>query len=78
MFIMTKIISVSDDAYDALKVLKGEKDSFTDVITRLSKSRKTKSIMDFAGMWKESKEMDKIFSAISKDRKNIKLREVKF
>ena len=78
LLFMTKIISIADDAYDALKTLKGKKDSFTDVIRRLSTKGKKRTIMDFAGMWKDNDEFDKIFSKIGKDRSKFKLREVQF
>tara|TARA_Y100000034_G_scaffold87663_1_gene105130 strand:+ start:7327 stop:7554 length:228 start_codon:yes stop_codon:yes gene_type:complete len=73
---MTKVISISDKAYDALKSFKGENDSFTDVVNKLSMAGKKKSIMDFAGMWKDNKEIDKIFKKVIKKRKEFKLRKV--
>jgi len=48
---MTKNISVTDEAYQALLREKREKESFTDVILRLTKRKPRLS--DFAGIWKD-------------------------
>lgn len=45
---MTKIISISDEAYGELKKLKNGK-SFTEIIIELSKTKK-RDIMDFVGI----------------------------
>ncbi|MBS3164197.1 antitoxin VapB family protein [Candidatus Woesearchaeota archaeon] len=42
-----KTITVTTDAYEALRALKGEKESFTDVILRITGSR---SLRGFAGI----------------------------
>jgi predicted CopG family antitoxin len=59
---MTKIISLSDEAYNELKKLKNGM-SFTEIIIKLSKEKKKESIMDFAGV-------------ISKEEGKIMLKEV--
>jgi predicted CopG family antitoxin len=43
----TRNISISDEAYEKLAALKGPKDSFTDVINRLTGRR---SILELAGL----------------------------
>ena len=48
-FNMTKVISISDDAYEELSKLKNGS-SFTEIIIELTKEKKKKSIMDFAGI----------------------------
>jgi len=48
---MTKTISVTDEAYEALIREKRDAESFTDVIIRLTKRRARLS--DFAGIWKD-------------------------
>ena len=48
---MTKTISVTDEAYEALIREKRDAESFTDVIIRLTKKRARLS--DFAGIWKD-------------------------
>ncbi len=50
---MTKIISLSDKAYEILKNQKQKKESFTDVILRLSQEQKSSSIIEFAGILNE-------------------------
>ncbi len=42
----TKNISISDEAYSRLAALKGQKESFTDVVNRLTGKR---SVLDLAG-----------------------------
>lgn len=44
---MAKVISISDDAYELLKSLKREGESFSDVIKRLAKKS---SISNFSGI----------------------------
>lgn len=53
---MTKTVSVTEEAYDALTREKREGESFTDVIIRLTKRRARLS--DFAGIWKDIPEGD--------------------
>ena len=43
----TKTISITEEAYERLRVLKEKNESFTDVINRISGK---KSIMEFAGI----------------------------
>lgn len=61
----TKTISITKAAYDRLKVLKKERESFTDVINRITKK---KDLMDFYGIFagKKGEEFEK---AIMESRK---------
>lgn len=52
---MTKTISVTDAAYEALMREKRDGESFTDVIIRLTKRAR---LSDFAGIWKDIPESD--------------------
>ncbi|MBN2251503.1 MAG: antitoxin [Candidatus Altiarchaeota archaeon] len=75
---MTKIVSLSDTAYKRLSLLKGEKDSFSDVVIKLTEKEMKKSLIDFAGSWRgEKKETAGIFDEIKKERKSARMREVK-
>lgn len=71
---MTKIISISDEAYDRLKRLKGKR-SFTQTILALTDSKK-KSPLEFAGMWEDKPEFDEIYREILEERSTRKEREV--
>lgn len=64
---MTKIISISDEAYDELSRLKNGL-SFTRVIIALTKTKKKESIMKFGGMLK-SKEWGRIKKELMEERK---------
>ena len=76
---MTKVISISDEAYDTLKGLKIEDESFTRVILRLGEGREKQSLLDFFGAWPgDKKELDTIKKELKKERKTFKTREVAF
>ncbi len=74
---MTKVISISDDAYEALKRFRGEGESFSKAVMKLTEREKESGIMKFAGMWKDKPEMEKIFAEIRKGREKFKTRDVK-
>ncbi len=52
----TKTISIMDDVYDTLKVLKAPEESFSDEIRRLAQTKG--SIIEFAGAWRDLSEKD--------------------
>ena len=57
-----KTITISVEAYEALLRLKKPKESFTDVILRLTSK---KSLLEFAGKWKGSlEELEKALSEL--------------
>ena len=64
---MSKLVSLSEKAYKTLLKMKKSDESFSDVVLKLT-DKKKKSIMRFAGMWKDDKEMDEIFGKILKER----------
>ena len=47
---LTKIISLSDKAYEALKKRKGKGESFSDVVARITQENQSKSVLSFAGV----------------------------
>ncbi len=76
---MTRVISLSDEAYTTLKSMKKEGESFSKVVNRITESTKKRDIMEFAGKWVGSKEeTDRIFKEIYESRKKFKLRPVEF
>lgn len=76
---MTRVISLSDDAYAKLKELKNEGESFSEVVKRVVPSAKKKDIMDLWGKWPGGKEeLDRIEKILRSDRKSVKLRPVEF
>ena len=64
---MTKVISISDDAYEKLKRLKNER-SFSEIIVELSSKKNETDLMNFAGSISE-KEADNIKKEIYAERK---------
>ena len=65
---MVKVISLSNKAYGTLKSLKGERESFSDVVLKIVNKEKKTSLLEFAGIWKDAPEMDRIFENIIKER----------
>ncbi|MDO8460742.1 MAG: antitoxin VapB family protein [Nanoarchaeota archaeon] len=77
---MVKVVSLSNEAYEKLKVLKGDK-SFSDLVIELveEKRKRKKEIMKFAGIFSEnSKFWGEMEKKIYEDRKRSRLREIKF
>lgn len=76
---MVKVISLSNEAYERLKILKGNDKSFSDVVIKITANNKNKSIMEFAGAWSEEKDKwEKIKKQIYEDRKKFKLRDYRW
>ena len=74
-FMGTKTISIMDDVYERLSVLKGESESFSMLLRKLSE--KKVSILEFAGAWGDSvSDAKKINVSIEKMRKGTRLREL--
>ena len=64
---MTKVMSISDEAYERLKKIKNER-SFSEVIIQLTIEKNKDKLMSFAGSLTE-KEADIIKKEIYEDRK---------
>jgi predicted CopG family antitoxin len=72
---MTKVISIADDAYEALKNMKQPGDSFSDVVRRITEKTRKQSLKDFAGIWKGMPDIDKAFKDVKEQRKKGKVRD---
>jgi len=73
---MTKNISLSDDAYNALAALKEKDKSFSDIILEITKKYGKKNLTSFAGKWHGSKEeAKKIFEEIMQERRKTRARD---
>ncbi len=72
---MTKVISLSNKAYQTLKDSKRPGESFSDVVLRVTSKEKKKSILEFAGTWKGD-DIDEVFAQVLKDREKSKSREI--
>ena len=73
---MVKVISLSDEAYGKLKMIKRDM-SFSEVIVDLVEKKKKKPLMDFAGVWFKE-EGEKIKNSVRENRKKQKMRSVEF
>ena len=75
---MGKVITISEEAYNVLSRYKESKESFSKVILRKFSSKNKNAIMDLAGSWKNSPDTVKVMKKVYNDRKNFKLRDIKF
>ena len=75
---MVKVISLSNEAYAKLKGKKTGNKSFSDVVIELIDKKKEGSIMDFFGVLKDDKEALSSFEKAYRERKNVKLRALRF
>ncbi len=69
----TKTISIRDEVYDTLRSLKRENESFSDVIGKLAK-RKKSNLSDYFGALKNSKVLDEIEKDCKKVRASARSR----
>lgn len=72
---MSKLVSLSDDAYGKLLKMKKGKESFSRVVLRLAEGKRKRSILRFAGIWKEDKEIGKTFNKIMNERRKFVYKE---
>jgi len=71
---MTKVISLSEDAYRRLKIRKVAGESFSDVIVRLTSERKLVSVLSLGGTW-EGSDAKEVMMELKRDRKAANSRE---
>ena len=71
---MTKVISLSEEAYKALKRLKKNGESFSDVVVKITKNMAPRSLLDFAGGWTGT-DADEVFENIRHERETTKARK---
>ena len=71
---MVKIISLSDEAYKELKMMKREGESFSKVVKRVVAKENTRTFLELAGAWKKDKEIGKIFKKVLEERRTARFR----
>lgn len=64
---MTKVISISDDAYEELSKLKAKK-SFSEIVIELVQEKKRDTLLELAGSWTKE-DAEKIKKRIYEERK---------
>ena len=74
-FPMTKVISLSEKAYETLKEMKKPGESFSDVVLRVAIEKKKKSLLEFSGKW-VGDDADVVLAQIMKDRERSTSRQV--
>ena len=74
---MTKVISLSDEAYSELKKLKKEGESFSDVVIKVTRKER-KPLSAYLGKWSDPKDLDRIKKELESERKRAKTRDVEF
>lgn len=67
---MTKVISLSDEAYTKLKAMKLERESFSDTVNRLCK--RTGSLLEILDMYPDLKDIGGFETTIAKDKDYVK------
>ncbi len=72
---MTKVISLSNEAYQKLKNSKRPGESFSDVVLRVVGERKKKSLLEFSGKW-AGDDADEVLGQIMKERERSSSRRV--
>ena len=76
---MAKNVALSDDIYKTLERLKHGDESFSAVIRRLVDEKEPKpNWRNFVGVWKDDKEIAKIFDKILEDRHKVYRRQFKW
>jgi predicted CopG family antitoxin len=76
---MTKVISLSEAAYEEMKALKQGDESFSDVVHRLAEKIRRKPLTAFFGAWPgTTAEAEHTKKMLERDRKRFKTREAKF
>ena len=76
---MTKVISLSDAAYEEMRALKQSGESFSDVARRLAERARKRPLADFFGKWPGTvEETERIKKTLAADRKRFRTREARF
>lgn len=71
---MTKVISLSEEAYRSLKRLKKKGESFSDVVIKITKDAESRPLLEFAGSW-VGNDIDEVFQNILSEREAATARE---
>jgi len=72
---MTKVISLSENAYHTLSKLKKKGESFSDVVMRISQGVESRPLTEFAGKW-DGSDVDEVFERVLSEREGAISREL--
>ncbi len=73
---MTRVISISDEAYDRLKSIKKENMSFSKVIIGLTETERRKRFFEFVKNMEPDEELARNVEEVYKQRGRFRLRRV--
>jgi predicted CopG family antitoxin len=73
---MTKVISLSEEAYRRLKQKKAQGESFSDVVVRLTSDSGGTSLLALKGGW-AGDDLDRVARTLSEEREKAKGRELR-
>lgn len=76
-YTMTKVISLSEEAYKVLKRRKGKGESFSDVVLKIAGNRESISILELAGTWVGG-DADEVARQIKREREGVRGRAHEF
>ena len=74
---MSKLVSLSDEAYKLLSRRKKGKESFSQIVLREIGQKAKPDIMQFAGIFRNSTEWKRIEERLYKERHSAKMRDFK-
>jgi len=73
-----KTLTVSEEAYEALARLKKERESFTEVILRLTRKKERGTLLDYVRSLEPDEEFAEELEKVVEERKNIALKAPRF
>lgn len=68
-----KTLTISEEAYEALSSLKGQNESFTEVILRLAKKRASRSLLEYLRSLPPDEELADLLEKVLDERERVSL-----
>jgi predicted CopG family antitoxin len=72
-----KTITISEEAYEALAASKGEKESFTETILKLTERKKKGTLLDYVRSLKPDEEFAETLEEVVRERRAVVLKAPK-
>ncbi len=71
---MTKVISLSEKAYEELKRRKAEGESFSDVVLKMAGGKRSDAVMGLYGKWRGG-DAEEVLDRLMRERRSTRGRE---